>query len=378
MLSSQKILQSVAILLITTVCSVRTAEANKEVYQKTLKSTCWIIAKTSEGTFTGSGVVVDQEQKLVITNAHVTGSAKNVTVLFPQYEDGELIAVKKKYIEKIKEIGIKGRVIAFDPVRDLSLISLKTLPENVPAITLSQERVQPGDNLHSVGNPGASDALWVYTYGTARAIYKKQFRTELGPHDFKVIETQQPINRGDSGGPVVNDRGELIGLSQSMDLKARLISFCVELSEITAFLSQDRRPLPEEVESLLTKAGLKFEQNEAGPFSVKIKTTEQSQQEVFISEDTEFFGKMEARRVWSLAKVLPSAPSQELFFKLMNQNSKTKLGAWSIEQNANGQFLIIFVAKVEISAPPESIKDAMEYVSRVVRHLQTELNQQTS
>ncbi len=378
MFLSQKSIQFVAFLMLSSLCTIQTAKANKEVYQKTPQSTCWIISKTDQGTFTGTGVVVDKEQKLIITNAHVTGTSKTVTILFPQYENGKLIATKKKYIEKMDSTGIKGRIISAEPLRDLALIVAKQIPEDVPQIKFATQPAQPGDRIHSVGNPGLSGALWVYTSGAARAVYQKQFRTELGAHDFRVIETQSPINRGDSGGPVVNDQAELIGLSQSMDLKARLISFCVELSEIKAFLAKKRRPLTEEVDVLLAKTGLKFKQNASGPFSVEITNSEKTAQEVFISEGTEYFGNMEARRIWSLAKILPAAPSQDLIFKLLNQNSQTKLGAWTIEQNGSGQYLIIFVAKIEVSAPPESLKDAMNYVSRVARHLQSELNNKQS
>jgi hypothetical protein len=43
--------------------------------------------------------------------------------------------------------------------------------------------------------------------GHVRSVYKKQFRTGAGDHDFNVVETQSPINTGDSGGPVVNSAG---------------------------------------------------------------------------------------------------------------------------------------------------------------------------
>jgi serine protease Do len=375
MLSSQKIIRSLTLLLLVIFGTASSAKANNEVFKSTLKSTCWVIAKTDEGTFTGTGVVVDKEKKYVITNAHVVGKAKKVTIMFPEYEDGKLINAKKKYIDKVDKNGIKGRVYEANPTVDLALIVLKSLPENIPAIKMAANSVGSADEVHSVGNPGASGALWIYTLGTVRAIYQKQFRTEIGPHDFRAVETSSPINKGDSGGPVVNGKGELIAISQSLDPKARLISFCVDISEIKKFLAKKRRPISVDAEIILAKAGLKYKESEAGPLSVNIKIEKDSKQEffeVFVADETEFFEKVETRRLWSLAKILSKPPTVELTLKLLDQNSRTKMGAWTIERNAN-RYLVVFVARIDVSASPEALKDAMNYISQVVQHMQKEL-----
>lgn len=367
--------RKISLLAIAVLGAVQTAQANNEIYQKTLKSTCWVISKTDEGTFTGTGVVVDKEKKYVITNAHVVGSARKVTIMFPEYEKEDVLNDKKSYIDKMDEKGIKGRVYAANPTVDLALIVLKEIPDNVTEIKMAENPVKSADEIHSVGNPGASGALWVYTKGDVRAVYQKQFRTEIGPHDFRTVETQSPINKGDSGGPVVNDSGELVALSQSLDPKARLISFCVDLTEIKKFLSEDRRPLPVEAEVILAKAGLEYKESDAGPLSVSIDIENNKKKEVFISDLTEFFEKIETRRIWSLAKVLSSPPSNELTLKLLDQNSKTKLGAWTVERNASGQYLVIFVAKVDSTISPETIKDVMGYVSKVAHLMENELSE---
>ena len=55
-----------------------------------------------------------------------------------------------------------------------------------------------------------------------------------------VIVAQFPINQGDSGGPVVNDRGELVGVNSSRDPNAQLVSNCIDLREIRDILEQAR------------------------------------------------------------------------------------------------------------------------------------------
>ena len=78
--------------------------------------------------------------------------------------------------------------------------------------------VSPGQSVHSIGNPGGSGALWVYTPGKVRQVYAKNWKSEVDGRtltfEADVIETDSPTNPGDSGGPLVNDKGELVGVTQ--------------------------------------------------------------------------------------------------------------------------------------------------------------------
>ena len=51
--------------------------------------------------------------------------------------------------------------------------------------------------------------------------------------------------------------------------------------------------------------------------------------------------------------------------KLMEQNARTKLGAWSVERNKQGEFLVIYVSKVDATASPAALKSIMEYVAKL-------------
>ena len=186
------------------------ARADVKVYQEALKSTTWVLAKNSEGTSSGTGILVDDKQKLVITNFHVVGDSRSAVVFFPELEGEKPFVTRQHYLDNVKRLGIRGRVIATDRKRDLALIQLEKLPEGAVAIQMAAASIGPGETVQSVGNPGSTDALWVYTSGTVRAVYKKQFRTGAGEHDFMVVETQSPINSGDSGGPVINNEGKLV------------------------------------------------------------------------------------------------------------------------------------------------------------------------
>jgi hypothetical protein len=172
-------------------------------------------------------------------------------VIFPIVENGKLVVEKQRYPEMLRSnsaYGYPGVVIARDPKTDLALIRLERLPDNAIALKLARESAGPGERVHSVGSPGSSDALWVYTSGTVRQVYHKKW---MG-HEAKVLETQSPTNRGDSGGPLVNDRGELVGVTQGANLGGQLMSLFIDVSEVRALLAgkdlryivSDRRPGP--------------------------------------------------------------------------------------------------------------------------------------
>ena len=204
--------------------------ANSSIFSKTLPSTTWILA----GSSMGSGVLVDAQRRLVLTNHHVVAEAAEVIVVFPEFANGHLQADRDYYTRHISEIGISGRVLRSDPDRDLALVELSRLPSHAEQIALGPSAA-PGDEVHCVGNPGTSDALWNYTCGKVRSNYYRMFQTSVA-HRMQVVETSAPINPGDSGGPIVNNEGQLVAISQSYLVDGRLVSIGVDITEITWFL----------------------------------------------------------------------------------------------------------------------------------------------
>lgn len=216
-------------------------KADSPIYTQAIHSTVWIVARDGEAYSTGSGVLVDRERKIVLTSSHVLSGAKVATIVFPQFNEGEVIAERDYYVDNLPKLGIEGRVIGIDRTRDLALIELKSVPENATEITIARKSQGPGDMVHSIGNPSSSGGLWAYTQGTVRSLYRKKFKTEAGLHDMKILETQSPINPGDSGGPVVNNDGQLVAITHSLDREARLMSYCVDIREVRTFLTANEK-----------------------------------------------------------------------------------------------------------------------------------------
>src|SRR5205085_1266832 len=130
----------------------------------------WVLSKVSGQTSSGTGVLIDAEKKLVVTTYHVVGEARNTIVFFADVKDGKPIVDRNHYVENLLKIGLRGRVLAVDRKRDLALLQLDRLPESARPIQLATTSAAPGDAVESIGNPGSTDALWVYTSGTVRSV----------------------------------------------------------------------------------------------------------------------------------------------------------------------------------------------------------------
>jgi serine protease DegS len=139
----------------------------------------------------GSGVIIDA-QGHIVTNHHVIAESDQISV---RLADGRTAA---------------ARVVGRDPDTDLAVLKID-LPK-VPVMTLGRsDHVAVGDVVLAIGNP--LELLQTVTHGIVSATG----RTGLGVallEDF--IQTDAPINAGNSGGALVNTRGELIGINTAV------------------------------------------------------------------------------------------------------------------------------------------------------------------
>ncbi|OWK43423.1 trypsin-like peptidase domain-containing protein [Fimbriiglobus ruber] len=215
--------------------------AGTKVYKQTVPSVVWIHSTRTRALATGSGTLIDRERRLVLTNYHVVEDNPRATVYFPQFRDGQPISDRQYYEERKERLGRSGRVVALDKKADLALIRVDGIPDEVKAIPLAAASPDPGEPVHSIGNAGKSGALWGYVKGTVRQVYRKKWQVELERNhritfEAKVIETDSPTNPGDSGGPLLNDKGELVGVTQGGAVNAQLVSFFVDISEVKRLL----------------------------------------------------------------------------------------------------------------------------------------------
>jgi HEAT repeat protein len=228
-----------------------------------LRSAAWVVADRgfSVNGF-GSGWVVDSVNPLVMTSYQVVRSARSIMVYFPGEQRGELLRRPADYLAGSGRLGFAGTVVASDPARDLALIRLQRLPYNIEALTLAQRCAVASEAVHSIGNSSSERRaeqgnLWVATNSRARKIAPRDFLSDYRKRvSVRVLETESPINPGDSGGPVVNDQMELVGVVSNLDARDRLVNVAIEVSEVRAMLDGYRKtsriPLTEVREDRLT------------------------------------------------------------------------------------------------------------------------------
>jgi S1-C subfamily serine protease len=229
-------------LLLPAPASAQEAATGAKVYRQTVPSVVWVHSQRSKGLATGSGTLIDRDRRLVLTNYHVVEENPRATVFFPYFRNGQPVAEKQFYLDRKNRLGRAGRVVAVDKQADLALIQLGSVPDDAKGVPLAPASPDPGDPVQSIGNTGKSGALWGFVRGTVRQVYQKTWKAQLEPGKVltfraRVIETDSPTNPGDSGGPLLNDKAQLVGVTQGGALNAQLVSTFVDVSEVKKLLA---------------------------------------------------------------------------------------------------------------------------------------------
>ena len=112
-------------------------------------------------------------------------------------------------------------------------------------------------------------------------------------------------------------------------------------------------------------------------FQVDFSQQDDKQQTVFVTKEVEYYEQADVRKVWSLAATLKEATSVDTTMKLLQQSARTKLGAWTIERTDAGDYLVIYVCKVDATATPRALKSTMEYVAKLTHLAKRDLSPET-
>ncbi len=146
---------------------------------------------------TGSGIIVSTGG-LILTNEHVVEDGSSITVAL----DGET-----GYTHK-------ASVVAVDKSLDLALLRIDSSGLSLHPLTLGETAsTQVGDSAYAIGNPFGLN--WTLTTGIVSAL-NRQIKAPNGATIAHVIQTDAALNPGNSGGPLIDSGGDVIGVNSQI------------------------------------------------------------------------------------------------------------------------------------------------------------------
>jgi len=221
----------VALLVVVTAPSPGQPQSLGELYRKASPSVVVIRAKGREVSTggvvrfgeIGSGVLVTEDGK-VVTASHVVHGMEDITVEF------------------LGRDAVRARLIGFQPGADLALLQLDAVPPNPPVATMiaDSSSVGVGDPVFIIGAP------YGLTYALSSGIVSAHWRPNTVNREFPLAEffqTDATINTGNSGGPMFNSAGEVIGIVSHMISKSggsEGLGFVVTANSVRKLLFEKR------------------------------------------------------------------------------------------------------------------------------------------
>jgi serine protease Do len=163
----------------------------------------------------GTGFIID-EAGYILTNHHVIETADRINV---RLSDGRTLRAER---------------VGSDPDTDIALIKVSSARPLPHAPLGNSDALRVGEWVLAIGNPLAYEHT--VTVGVVSFIGRKLFDSSLD----RYIQTDAAINFGNSGGPLINSRGEVIGINAAISSRASNIGFAVPINQASAILPQLR------------------------------------------------------------------------------------------------------------------------------------------
>jgi S1-C subfamily serine protease len=204
-----------------------------------LHATVWVRPQATEGR--AAGVLIDREHRIVLTTASAVGKEDVVDVVAPKWDKNWLIAEASEYRDllglRLSGNCVQALVVHRDLVRDVAIIQLDSVPETLARVSLAVG-LKAGDRVAAVSHPIGEELMWLCSQGSVRSIGKVTLRRDGGDESQKVMASllQLPHLGSSSGGPVVDDRGGLVGILAAREGTRQELAYALTSDEIREVL----------------------------------------------------------------------------------------------------------------------------------------------
>ena len=190
-----------------------------EIYKKVIPSVVSITSLAAGGTSTGTGIVLTDDGFLV-TNYHVVSGAQQILVLLTSGEEYEAVNV------------------GGDETSDLAVLKINAR-DLTPAEFGSSDDMEVGDAVVAIGDPLGTELRGTMTDGIVCGMQRD---VHVGDRTMNLMQTNAALNSGNSGGPLVNMAGQVIGIN-TMKLSSNYtpvegIGFAIPISAAAPILEE--------------------------------------------------------------------------------------------------------------------------------------------
>lgn len=270
----------------------------------------------------GSGAVISTNGT-IITNAHVVGRLKTVGVIYKPLAFGA---------EPKASDAVEAKVIRVDEIADLALIKVTNLPSDIRALHIADiSTVSIGTDVHAIGHPLGE--AWSYTKGIVSQIrlnYEWETEDRI-KHKADVIQTQTPISPGNSGGPLLNDAGQLVGVNSFGRAQGTDLNFAIaptDVRRVIAMTSDRLSPAAQVADA--PKSGGKCDE----PVRLGTKRTKKDDGTMFVL-DADCNGRADS------ALLVPDDKSEGIYL-MVDINENGKIDVIYVDRNRDLKFDVAY------------------------------------
>lgn len=200
--------------------AVRPVYAN-EAIEKVKSSTVRVLCEEGSDYYaSGSGFVLE-DGKYVVTNHHVIASGGRCYI----YLEGDQM--------------VDARVVWFSEIKDMAVLKISPPLDKASVVLAAGETVSDADTVYALGFPADAD-IHSSTLSTVKITKGIISSTSVNEYSIKLWQTDAAINHGNSGGPLTNEQGEVIGINylKSTGQDVEGIGYAIQIDELTPELDK--------------------------------------------------------------------------------------------------------------------------------------------